>query len=139
MTMNHGWCSLRLRFDERELALLNGAERARGASLAQQSRPDLLRTALALSKAGHKLRHADAGHSLTFEESEVALLLEAVRFANAEVHWAASQRESDSAARRDAVLSAFPELVERGMWRGFGLNRELDELTQRLEGALRSI
>jgi len=139
MTTHHGWCSLRLRFDERELALLRSAEQARGASLALQSRPDLLRTALALSKAGHKLRHADAGHSLSFEESELNLLLEAVRFANAEVHWASTQRESDSATRRDAVLKAFPELVERGLWRGFGLNRELDELTQRLEGALRSM
>jgi hypothetical protein len=130
---------LRLRFDERELALLKSAEQARGASLALHSRPDQLRTALALSKAGTKLRHAEAGHSLSFEEGELTLLLEAVRFASSEVHWAATQRESESAPRRDAVLNAFPELVERGMWRGFGLNRELDELAQRLEGALRSM
>ena len=139
MTASHGWCSLRLRFDERELALLKSAEHARGAALAQQSRPDQLRTALALSKAGGKLRSAEAGHTLSFEEPELVLLLEAVKFANEEVHWAASQRDADGTPRKQAILSAFPELVERGLWRSFGLNRELDELTQRLEGALRSM
>jgi hypothetical protein len=99
----------------------------------------MLRTALALSKAGQKLRHASAGTSLTFEQSELQLLLDCVRFANGEVHWAAAQRENGADPRREAVLAAFPELVERGLWRSFGLTRELDELTQRLEGALRSM
>jgi hypothetical protein len=135
----HGWCSLRLRFDERELVLLRDAEQARGAALAHQPRPDMLRTALALSKAGQKLRSATPGTSLTFEEPELQLLRESVRFANEEVHWAATQRADGADPRRDAVLAAFPELVERGLWRSFGLTRELDELGQRLEGALRSM
>jgi len=135
----HGWCSLRLRFDERELVLLRGAEQARGAALAHHPRPDMLRSALTLSKAGQRLRQASAGTSLTFEESEVQLLLESTRFANEEVHWAAAQRETGADPRRDAVLAAFPELVERGPWRSYGLTRELDDLTQRLEGALRSM
>src|SRR6185312_10388570 len=117
----HGWCSLRLRFDERELTLLKGAERARGSALAHHPRSDMLRTALALSKAGQKLRHASAGTSLTFEEQELHLLLDALRFANEEVHWAAAQRDNGTDERRAAVLDAFPELVERGLWRSYGL------------------
>ena len=135
----HGWCSLRLRFDERELTLLKGAEHARGAALAHNPRSDMLRTALALSKAGQKLRHASPGASLTFEEPELLLLLEAVRFANDEIHWAAAQRDNGAGERKQAVLDAFPELVERGLWRSFGLTRELDELIQRLDVALRSM
>ena len=135
----HGWCSLRIRFDERELTLLKGAEHARGASLAHNPRSDMLRTALALSKAGQKLRHASPGASLTFEEPELQLLLEAVRFASGEIHWAIAQRDSGAVDRKQAVLDAFPELVERGLWRSFGLTRELDELIQRLDVALRSM
>jgi hypothetical protein len=135
----HGWCSLRLRFDGRELALLRSAEQVRGSALAHHPRSDMLRTALALSKAGQKLRHAEPGVALSFEEAELQLLLEALRFANTEIHWAAAQRDAAADARRQAVLDAFPELVERGLWRSFGLTRELDELIQRLEGALRSM
>jgi len=119
--------------------LLRAAEHARGTAYALHSRPDALRTALALSKAGHKLRHAGPGASVSFEEAELQLLLEAVRFANDEVHWAARQRETDTDPRRTAILEAFPELVERGLWRSYGLTRELEELAQRLEGALRSM
>jgi len=134
-----GWCSLRLRFDERELDLLNAAEHARGAELAHNPRPDMLRSALALSKAGHKLRHAAPGASVTFDETELQLLLDAVRYTNAEVRWATTQGSNGADPRRDAVLATFPELVERGLWRSYGLTRELDELTQRLESALRSM
>jgi hypothetical protein len=130
---------LRIRFEERALMLLRAAEHARGTAFALHSRPDSLRTALALSKAGYKLRQASPGASVSFEEPELQLLLEAVRFANDEVHWAAAQRETDANPRREAILEAFPELVERGLWRSYGLTRELEELAQRLEGALRSM
>jgi hypothetical protein len=133
----HGWCSLRIRFDDRELALLCSAERARGAALAQQARPTVLRTALTLAKVGHKLRHALAGHSLVFEEGEVRLLLEAVQFSIDEIHKAASASDANGPTQHQAVLDAFPELVERGLWRSFGLCRELELLAQRLDGALR--
>jgi len=126
-----------MRFEERELILLRGAEQVRGANLAHNARPTALRGALALSKAGHKLRTAAPGASLTFEESELRLLIEAAQFAADEVHWAAGQRSADdSATRRDAVLAAFPELVERGLWRSFALTRELGELAARLQRAL---
>jgi hypothetical protein len=130
---------LRLRFEERDLVLLRGAEQARGTALAHQSRADVLRTALALSKAGHKLRQAAPGASVSFDEPELHLLLDAVRFAHDEVQQAASQREPEPESRRAAVLVAFPELLERGLWRSFGLTRELEELAQRLESALRSM
>ena len=91
------------------------------------------------SKAGQKLRNASPGASLSFEETELQLLLEAVRFANDEIHWAAAQRDNGAAERKQAVLDAFPELVERGLWRSFGLTRELDDLVQRLDVALRSM
>jgi hypothetical protein len=131
------WCSLRVRFDERELILLRGAEHVRGVDLARNARPTALRDALSLAKAGHKLRAAAPGVSLTFEETELRLLMEASRFASEEVHWAAAQRDADARSpRRDAVFAAFPELVERGVWRSFGLTRELDELSGRLQRAL---
>jgi hypothetical protein len=135
---DHGWCSLRLRFDERELELLRGAEKVRGTALASHNRPDELRGALSLAKVGQKLRYAVAGPSLSFEETELKLLTEAVRFAEVEVHWAAGQREQLD-DRAQAVVGAFPELVERGLWRSFSLTRELDQLAQRLELALRSM
>jgi hypothetical protein len=134
-----GWCSLRLRFEERELVLLRGAEQVRGVALAQQGRPDVLRSALGLAKAGQKLRHAVAGPSLIFDENELRLLIEAVRFAHAEVQWAARQQAASADGRAQVVLAAFPELAERGLWRSFGLTRELDEVAQRLERALRSM
>lgn len=135
---DQGWCSLRLRFDERELALLRAAEQIRGAELARDARPTELRSALALAKAGHKLRLAAPGPSLVFEEGELRMLLAAVRFAHDEVAAAASQRDTAADGRVQAVLKAFPELVDRGRWRSFGLTRELEELAQRLDLALRS-
>jgi hypothetical protein len=129
---------LRLRFDERELALLRSAEQVRGAALARNGRPDELRGALALAKAGQKLRYAAAGPSLVFEESELRLLLQAVRFAHDEVQWAGGNHDESPDGRAQAVHSAFPELTERGLWRAFALTRELDELGQRLDLALRS-
>jgi hypothetical protein len=129
---------LRLRFEERELTLLKGAEQLRGLALAQTAQPQVLRTALNLAKAGHKLGAAAPGASVVFEESEVGLLLEAVRFATDEVHWATRTQEDQAVRRRDAVLAAFPELVERGVWRSFGLARELETLATRLQTALTS-
>jgi hypothetical protein len=133
----HGWCSLRIRFDERELTLLKGAEHARGASLAHNPRPDMLRTALALSKAGQKLRHASPGASLTFEGPERQLLLEAVRLANGEIHWAIAQRDSGAVDRKQ-TSGRLPGLVERGvaqLWPDARAGR----LIQRLDVALRSM
>jgi hypothetical protein len=132
------WCSLRIRFDERELGLLRAAEQLRGASLSHQQRPDTLRGALALARAGQKVRSARPGASIVFEETELRLLVEAMRFAAGEIQWAGSQRETDNVARRDAVLAAFPELVERGLWRSFGLTREMDEVVRRIQGAVTS-
>ncbi len=133
---SHGWCSLRIRFDERELVLLKGAEHVRGVALSSTTRPDLLRTALNLAKAAHKLTRAGAAASVSLEEPEVRLLIEALQFASEEVRWAARAAEDDHSPRREAVLQAFPELVERGVWRGFGLSRELDDVTSKLARAL---
>ena len=135
---SQGWCSLRLRFDERELGLLRGAEQIRGASLAHTPRPDVLRTALNLAKAGHKLVQATPGASISLDESEVVLLLEAARFATDEVQWAARANDGPDTPRRDAVLTAYPELVDKGVWRSFGLARELEALAARLQTALAS-
>jgi hypothetical protein len=131
---------LRLRFDERELALLKGAEQVRGSALAHAARPDQLRTALNLAKAGHKLGQAEAGASVSLEEGEVHLLLDAVRSATDEVQRVArlTDHGRDGDQGRDAVLVAFPELVERGVWRSFGLTRELEALAGRLQTALTS-
>jgi len=151
---SHGWCSLRLRFEARDLVLLRGAEHVRGTALAHAPRPGPtgLRSALTLAKAGHKLGAAAPGQSITLDEQEVALLVEALKFATTEVQWASRQGaqadpevrvgtrppSDDAPARRQAVLDAFPELVERGLWRGFGLSRELESLGHRLEKALTS-
>jgi hypothetical protein len=134
----HGWCSLRIRFDEREQALLKGAEQIRGAAYAATPRPDVLRTALNLARAGHKVAQAHAGASISLDEPELRLILDAVRFSTDEVRWASRQPEDDRSPRRATVLQAYPELVERGAWRGFGLGRELEELSARLATALNS-
>jgi hypothetical protein len=138
LEQSHGWCSLRLRFDDRELFLLKGAEQIRGVSLAHTPRPDVLRTALNLAKAGHKLAQATPGASISLGESEVVLLLEAARFATDEVQWAARANDGPDSPRRDAVLNAYPELVDKGVWRSFGLARELEALAVRLQTALAS-
>ena len=136
--MAHGWCSLRLRFDDRELSLLRGAEQVRGASLAHNARPEVLREALSLSRAGHKLAHAAPGAAIVLEETEVRLLLDAVRFATREVHWVSEQahRQEPPGPRQAAVFKGFPELSERGLWRSFGVSRELEALAARLHKAL---
>jgi hypothetical protein len=141
---SRGWCSLRLRFDERELALLHGAEQVRGTALAARGGPDTLRSALTLAKAGHKISHAGPRASISLDEGELKLLLDAVRFATDEVHWVtgpgsraeAATASADDERRRAATLQAFPELVERGLWRSFGLTRDLEALAERLHGAL---
>jgi hypothetical protein len=132
---SHGWCSLRLRFDERELQLLRGAERVRGAAMAQTGRSDSLRAALTLAKVGQKLGHSAPGASVVLDETELDLLLEAVRFAVPQVQAAA--RPDDAVAHRDSVTGAFPELVDKGAWRAFGLTRELETLAARLSSALK--
>jgi len=130
----HGWCSLRLRFDERELELLHGAERVRGAAMAHAARPDQLRLALTLAKAGQKVSHTTPGASVVLDENELGLLLDAVRFAVPAVQAAA--RPDDRADHREAVTAAFPELTEKGAWRAFGLTSELEALAVRLDSAL---
>jgi hypothetical protein len=125
----HGWCSLHLRFDERELQLLRGAEQLRGAEMARSSGREELRTALRLAKAGQKVGRSVPGGTVSLEESELGLLLEALRFSAREVQ--AATRFDAEAARREAVFSAFPELVETS-WRSFALARELEEEAARL-------
>jgi hypothetical protein len=138
---SQGWCCLRLRFDEREIGLLKSAEQLRGSALAHTPRPDVLRTALSLAKAGHKIGSAAPRSSVSLEEGELTLLLEALRFAAQEVQWAtrvSNGENGEAPARRDAVMAAFPELVQKGVWRTFGLTRELEALATRLEAALSS-
>jgi hypothetical protein len=127
---------LRLRFDERELTLIKGAEHVRGVALAHTLRPDQLRTALSLARAGQKLGHAQPGSSVSLDETEVQLLFEALRYATDEVHLAARTDHNQDEERHQAVLAGFPELVERGVWRSFGLTRELETLAARLHAAL---
>jgi hypothetical protein len=134
----HGWCSLRLRFDAREQALLRGAEQVRGASMAHTTRPEVLRTALLLAKAGHKVAAAAPGASVSLDEGELALLVDAVRYASEEVKLATRVQDGHDRARYEAVMAGFPELVEKGTWRGFGLVRELEALAGRLTTALKS-
>ena len=149
-----GWCSLRLRFSERELVLLRAAEEVHGAALAHQARPEVLRKALALAKAARKLARAAPETSVSLEEGELRLLLEALRHTTEEVRGVSDQSHPVEAAqagpgaragartaaeRRDQVLSAFPELVERGLWRSFGVCRELEALAERIEQALKEL
>ncbi|MGI9145069.1 MAG: hypothetical protein ACR2IK_00720 [Chloroflexota bacterium] len=129
----HGWCSLRLRFDQRELALLRAAEQVRGASLAHTPRPDDLRTGLRLAKAAHKVTSAAPGASVSLDENQVILLVAALRYTIEEVRGAP---RSQGSRQREVVSAAFPELVELGGWRTFGLTRELEALAARLHTAL---
>jgi len=129
---------LRLRFDQRELALLRAAEQVRGAALAHTPRPDDLRTGLSLARAGHKLAAAAPGASVSLEESEVNLLLAALRYTTDAVQRASRAPDGLGARQREAVSAAFPELVDLGGWRSFGLSRELEALAARLQTALRS-
>jgi hypothetical protein len=134
----HGWCSLRLRFDQRELTLLRAAEQVRGVALSLTPRPDDLRTALSLARAGHKLAAAAPGASVSLEENEVNLLLAALRYTTDEVQRASRSQNDQPPRQREAVAAAFPELTELGGWRSFGLSRELEALTARLQTALSS-
>ena len=134
----HGWCSLRLRFDQRELALLRAAEQVRGVALAHTPRPDDLRTALLLARAGHKLAAAAPGASISLDESEINLLLAALRFTTDEVQQGPRSQNARDSRQREAVTAAFPELSELGGWRTFGLTRELEALALRLHSALTS-
>ncbi len=118
--------------------LLKGAEQIRGAAYALTPRPDVLRTALNLARAGHKVAQAHAGASISLDEPELRLLIDALRFSTDEVRWASRQPEDDRSPRRETVLRAYPELSERGAWRGFGLSRELEELSARLASSLAS-
>jgi hypothetical protein len=124
-----------LRFEERELELLRGAEHLLGRCLAREGRPEQLRQALGLARTGGKLGHASAGVSVSLEEAEVGLLVVALRYAHDEVEWAARSNGEHDRDRRGAVLTAFPELVEQS-WHTFALNRELEALTTRLQRAL---
>lgn len=135
----YGWCSLRLRFDARDLVLLKAAEQVQGATLANRPRPDVLRTALNLARAGHKLGAAVPGQSVSLDEGEVRLLLTALQFATDEVQWAFKSQADQDPRRRAAVMNAFTELADRGAWRSFGLARELEGLTARLQTAITSL
>lgn len=131
------WCCLRLRFDERELALLRGAESIRGAGLAQDGRPAMLRVALNLARLGRKLSGATAGAVVSLEDSEIKLALEALDYAVAELPAVAHADESASTPSVRAALESFPEL--RGStWRSFGLTREIETIRDRLRQALES-
>jgi hypothetical protein len=134
----HGWCSLRLRFDQRELVLLRAAEQVRGVALAHTPRPDDLRTGLSLARVGHKLAAAGPGALVSLEENELNLLLAALRYTTDQVQRASRNQIDQDSRQREAVASAFPELVELGGWRSFGLTRELEALAARLKTALSS-
>jgi hypothetical protein len=125
---------LRLRFDARELELLRGAEQLRGAAIARSSGREELRTALQLAKAGQKVGHSVPGATVSLDEGELALLVEALRFSAREVQ-AAGRFDGTEAARRAAILAAFPELRESS-WRSFAVARELEAVAARLTAAL---
>lgn len=129
---------MRLRFDARELTLLKSAEQLRGARLAHTPRPDMLRAALSLAKAGHKIGVTAPGSQLSLEEHELSLLHEALRFAIDDLQWASRAPDGQDSVRREAVMQAFPELVEKGSWRTFGIVREIEALGGRLQAALKS-
>ena len=135
-----GWCSLRFRFDREEIDLLRGAELVHGAHLAHRARPDALRAAMTLARAGHKLAQAIPGVSVSLADGETHALLEALRFAAGEVRWLSeppADAESRAASeRRQVIERAFPVLAA-SRWRSFGLSRSLDSLARRLELALR--
>jgi hypothetical protein len=123
---------LRLRFDERELELLAGAERLRGAAIARAGGRDELRTALQLAKAGQKVGRSAAGATVSLDETELSVLIEALRFAAREVPQATRADLVGEAPRREAAFAAFPELADKGAWRSFGLARELEVVAARL-------
>ena len=137
-----GWCSLRLRFDADELKLLRASERLFGAELARHARPEALRTAIALARAGQRVARAGPNTPVSLAEGELKLLAEAVDFAGGEVRWLGEHADDipdRNASERQARLGvAFPELFERGGWRSFGLRQGLESLAKRLAAALRA-
>jgi hypothetical protein len=122
---------LRLRFDARELELLRGAEQLRGAAIARSSGREDLRAALQLAKAGQKLGRSAPGGTVSLDEGEVELLVDALRFSAREL----SGRSEGTGERSAAVVAAFPELQENS-WRSFGVARELEAVAARLAAAL---
>lgn len=128
---------MRLRFDDRELNLLRGAESVRGAGLAHAGKPAELRAALNLAKLGRKLTGAIPGAIVSLEEGELTLVIEALDFTFAELHEVARLGENDYSPRHEAIQQAFPEL-RGGAWRTFGITRELETLRGRLRQALES-
>jgi len=130
------WCSLRLRFEDPQLGLLRSAEQLYGALLARGVKRDTLRDALALAKLGKRLAAATAGEMLVLSESEVKLLVVALRASLAEIHAVSALGAGGDASERAARLrEAFPELSDR-MWRAFGVSRELEALTRQIEAAV---
>ena len=128
---------MRFRFDDAEMGLLRAAERVHGAALARAGRPDTLRAALALAKAGRKVAAAAAGEAVVLTGGETALLTEALARAATDVQWVGEQGEGApsilaEADRRAAVLEAFPARAQHGTWRAFGLRRDLEALLARL-------
>jgi hypothetical protein len=126
---------LRLRFDSRELELLHGAEQLRGRAIARASGREELRTALRLAKAGQKVERCVAGGTVSLDEGEVVLLVDALRFSAREVPAVGHLDGGEAPARREAIVAAFPELGESS-WRSFGVARELEAVAARLAGAL---
>jgi hypothetical protein len=126
---------LRLRFDQRELDLILGAERLRGAAIAREGGRDELRGALQLAKAGQKVGRSSAGGTVSLDEAELSVLINALRFAAREVPQA-TRAELGEAPRREAAFAAFPELADKGSWRSFGLARDLEGVAARLTAAL---
>ncbi len=133
-----GWCSLRLRFAPEELALLGAAEHTYGAHLARQPRADALRSAIALARVGRKVAAGAPGAPTSLREHELLALLEALRFAAAEVRWlgehGAQATDRASRERREHVEKGFPELAAN-VWRAFGTGQALDRLARRLDQA----
>ena len=94
----------------------------------------LLAGAVATAKAGDMLLRRQSLHmdQLGFG---LILMVIALRYARDEIGWLSRSAGDPDRVRRDAVLVAYPELAVQG-WRGFALNREIDALATRLQGAL---
>ena len=107
-------------------------------SLALTPRPDRFATALSLAGLGTSWPWPAPGASVSLDENEVKLLLAALRHTMDEVQRAARAENDQHSRQREAVAAAFPELVELGGWRSFGLTRELEVLAARLQTALSS-
>jgi hypothetical protein len=130
------WCSLRLRFDADELALLRSAEQLEGLILADRARPDTLRDALGLARVGKKLAAAGAGELIALSEHETRLLQTAIQASIAEIQWFGTDgTDAASPSRAARARRAFPALAEQP-WRAFAVGRALQALRQRIAAAL---